>query len=151
MITEIPGETTTPTPQRQSSETRGLSLFLGTLGAPRELAVLVRLEANWDGYGAKPIDKPALALATRFVNAMSSMGLPAPEIFPVPDGGVQLEWAVGPMELEIEIEPGRQGVVFVGDDADSGRRFDGELPRDQALFAHAIANLLTRLGERPNR
>jgi hypothetical protein len=106
-----------------------------------QVSQLKALEPNWDGYGAKEVDDAALRLAFSIVMTTSSQGLPAPEIFPVPTGGVQLEWCAGPMELEFEIEPGGAGVVFVGDDRQTGERFDGQLPEGQVQLQQAIARL----------
>jgi hypothetical protein len=151
MITEVYGETTIPSYSRRSDETRGIPLAVGASGLPSELVDLVALEAGWDGYAAAPINRLALTLSARLMAMATRMDMPRPEVFPVPSGGVQLEWTAGPMELELEIEPGAQVVVFVGDDSETGRRFDGELPRDQALFSRAMANFITRLSERSSR
>jgi hypothetical protein len=102
-----------------------------------ELAALV---TNWDSYGAAPTDRLALRRAQLFAERMLTLPLPAPRLFPVPDGGVQLEWSAGPVELELEIEPGGHA-VFVCDDTQSNQRLDGELPADVGLLGLAFARV----------
>ncbi len=144
-----PSETTLHLPQRVDDITpRAPQFGDGAEQLEARFAELAELREGWDGYGAQPIDRHALVLAERVVRDTLKAGWPTPELFPVPDGGVQLEWGAGSMELELEIEPGGRGVVFVGDDPKSGRRFDGELPRDAALLRQAATTLGVRLRER---
>jgi hypothetical protein len=102
---------------------------------------LLELGSGWDGEDAERLDPDALVTAARVIAQAISAGLPEPELFPVPDGGVQIEWAAGPVELELEIEPGQRGVVFVCDDEQTGQQIDGELPRDRSRLALAFARL----------
>ncbi len=102
---------------------------------------LSRLDHGWDGADANPPDRSALAVAATVIDQAARAGLPAPELFAVPDGGVQIEWHAGPVELELEIEPGGRGVVFVCDDEQVGQRIDGEMPADASRFALALARL----------
>jgi hypothetical protein len=46
---------------------------------------------NWDGYGARAISKQACSDAERFVQ-MLPLYVKPPEIAPVPDGDIALEW-----------------------------------------------------------
>tara|TARA_R110000868_G_scaffold64453_1_gene193479 strand:+ start:629 stop:1399 length:771 start_codon:yes stop_codon:yes gene_type:complete len=48
----------------------------------QELAVLPE---NWDGYGAPPPSMPALLAAEKLLHSKAG-------IFPMPDGGIQVEW-----------------------------------------------------------
>lgn len=101
---------------------------------------LASLEEDWDGYRARPIDSLALRRAEQIVQALGE-GLPTPNVLPIPDGGVQLEWTAGPVELELEVQPAPGALVFVCDDDASGQRFDGELPGDDGLLGLALARL----------
>ena len=47
--------------------------------------------ADWDGYGAVPIDKSAVFNAVAFIRAMP-VGLTLPEFAPEPDGSISLDW-----------------------------------------------------------
>jgi hypothetical protein len=150
MIAEAPPSETTIhlAPRWDDVTPRGPRLGDGTGQLEARFVELAELREDWDGYGARPVDRHALVVAEKLVRETLRVGWPTPEIFPIPDGGVQLEWSAGSMELELEIEPGGRGVVFVGDDPKSGRRFDGELPRDTALLMHAVTTLGVRLRER---
>jgi hypothetical protein len=106
-----------------------------------QIADLALLEPGWDGYGACTVDDAALRQAWEFAVIGSEQGLPLPEVFPTPTGGVQLEWCAGSMELEFEIEPGGTSAVFVGDDRRTGDRFDGQFPDAVQLFQQAVARL----------
>jgi hypothetical protein len=113
--------------------------------ADRDLAerlnALSALAGGWDGEDAHPIDPASLRSSVAWVRSLMNAGLPMPEMFPVPDGGVQLEWSAGPVELELDIEPGASSVVFVCDDERSGQRFDGVLPGNESLLSLALARL----------
>ena len=142
LMADAPGETTWRPAAAIDDETpRAPEHRVGSDEMDARLTELADLTDSWDGYEAKPIDRRALAVAVAMIKSAVGTGMSNPEIFPVPNGGVQLEWSVGSMELELEIEPGGAAVVFVGDDEESGRRFDGELPRDAALFRQAVAAL----------
>lgn len=105
------------------------------------LAELEALEAGWDGEDAQALDADALRVAFGVLERSLQAGLPEAEVFAVPDGGVQLEWRAGPLELELEIEPGARRMIFVCDDDASDQRIDGELPTDVSRFALALARL----------
>jgi hypothetical protein len=65
---------------------------------------LLALGAAWDGHRAEPITlDAALAAASVSFALCADVGL-APQIFPLPDGGLQLEWHAGGHSLEIEID-----------------------------------------------
>lgn len=116
--------------------------YLNVTRRTRErLDQLRRLTEGWDCEQARPIDPDALELARMAAERLLRAGLSEPEVFPVPDGGVQLEWRAGPLELEVEVEPGASAVVFLCDDEQSGERIDGVLPRDESRFALALARL----------
>ncbi len=112
-----------------------------TLRLDRRLDELTTLASNWDGSGAQSVDRGALRLAGAVIIQALRAGLPEPEIFPVPDGGVQIEWQAGPVELELEIECGGQVGVFVCDDEQAAQQIDGQIPEDLSRFALALARL----------
>lgn len=49
-------------------------------------------QANWDGYGAKPITNFTHREAEIFLDGLPVI-LPSPHIVPQPDGGVAFEWS----------------------------------------------------------
>lgn len=98
---------------------------------------LRRLERGWDGDTADPIDAEAIAAAERFMAELARAHIPAPNVVPLADGGVQLEWWRGERRLEIEFDADRD-VVFVCDDPHLERGLDGQLPDDRDLLAAAL-------------
>ena len=69
-----------------------------------QLASFLSLGNDWDGYGARPIHESAVKRAVAVLNTVCPTG-PEPWTVPTTDGGVQIEWALGGFEIEIEILP----------------------------------------------
>ena len=107
----------------------------------RRFEELASLAENWDAEGAHRVDRLALNVAWRIVEQALRADLPVPELFPVADGSVQLEWPAGPVELEIEIARGGRSAAFVCDDEQAGQEIDGLLPDDEPRFGLALARL----------
>ena len=72
-----------------------MDLDLTFYPALRDIAAL---EANWDSYGAVPIDRRCLEHALFF---MKNMGMWTP--VPCSDGSIQLERHAGGMDMELHI------------------------------------------------
>ena len=73
--------------------------------ALKAVCQLVNLRYDWDSYRSPPISSMALTASTRLIAIIDPEDLPVPQVFPVPGGGLQLEWVVGVRELELEILP----------------------------------------------
>jgi hypothetical protein len=67
------------------------------------LARLSQLAANWDGFGAKPIRPDASMFALTVLRSIMRPRSPSPQVVPISDGGLQLEWHVKSIDLEIRI------------------------------------------------
>jgi hypothetical protein len=67
------------------------SAAIGELKQASELA----RTANWDGYGARPIDRRAYEAAIRFLQALPTT-TPVPDVGVDPDGEVDVLWHVDP-------------------------------------------------------
>ncbi len=70
-----------------------IALFGEKSSALSMLAVLAEecKEADWDGYGAEPLDRNALDLAREIIRALPD-DLPMPSFAIEPDGCVSLDW-----------------------------------------------------------
>lgn len=85
------------------------SIVLGRLPIEIEqrLRVLTSLPTNWDSYGALPVSRAALEKTKELLFHLYSLDirhLPPPFIAPDPEGGLGLEWDVGPRgEVYLEI------------------------------------------------
>lgn len=76
------------------------------------LAELARLEPDWDSYGGfPPTDRAVADAASIMRTAFNKFGPTAGEraipygVFPIADGGVQLEWHGPSSELELNVGP----------------------------------------------
>jgi hypothetical protein len=89
-----------------------------TVRALEEIQLLPR---NWDSYGSSPTDPATVREAVRLLSTVMAPSTPPPFVVPLPDGGVQLEWHAGPIDLEIEVSPnGRREILY----SDSRRRHE---------------------------
>jgi hypothetical protein len=94
---------------KQSIQT-GEELPLRT--AKIRFAELHALPQDWDSYGGLPPTPRALRsaealvaeLAREYGRTLGETAVPR-EIFPIPDGGLELEWSAGEWMLGIEIGP----------------------------------------------
>ncbi len=60
--------------------------------------------AQWgEGYGSAPNHASLDWFAQQFGVHYSS-DLPKPYLYPTPEGGVQVEWCIGPLEVSLEID-----------------------------------------------
>jgi hypothetical protein len=86
---------------------------------------LLHLRAGWDGRRALPLTDAAINQAIALLFAVATdLSLP-PQIFPLPDGGLQMEWHAG-QSIEIEVDGSGGAHVLVADDG-------GELVMNQDL------------------
>lgn len=76
--------------------------------AESKISELSKLPENWDSYDSRAIQQPAIEQATALLFKLANLNLPPPDIFPVPGGGLQLEFQQESRELEIEILPDGQ-------------------------------------------
>lgn len=75
-------------------------------------AKLVSLPLGWDGYNGLPVRLEVAEYARRFVAAIGKYTLLAPDLVPLSDGGLQLEWFVGACEIEVTIAPDGTAHVY---------------------------------------
>ncbi len=80
------------------------------------LQELQRLPENWNGYGELPIALEAVAQSVAFLSAIGPT-VPIPDVMPMPDGGLQIEFSGSGCELEVEVRP-HGGVAAFFVDAD---------------------------------
>jgi len=67
------------------------------------LSSFQQLGDNWDSYGAKKPTQNALLGAAVWISLICDKGTPVPNVFPVPNGNIQIEWSLEDVELEIEV------------------------------------------------
>ncbi|HJT33774.1 MAG TPA: hypothetical protein VJ783_17135 [Pirellulales bacterium] len=88
---------------------------------------LRQFKANWDGYGAVPLDPKILDAATRFIESLAHDAAPAPQVVPMTRGRVQLEWHRGGRSLELEFES-PETMHFLKCDSENGIEEEDVIP-----------------------
>jgi len=111
--------------------------------ARTRLQTFTHLPQNWDSYGSQPLSWATARHAAQLLSQLGGFGLPAPRLVPTAQGGVQFEWDVGGIQLELELEPGG-GMLAVFDDIHQGESWDRELPpRDLAPISEALSRVVS--------
>jgi hypothetical protein len=109
-----------------------------TTEALRKLSLL---GDNWDTYGAPRIDSMTLGSALGLLRVLMQNDTPAPSVVPTSRGGVQLEWHVKGIDLEVEfLTPTDLHVIF--EDQRTGTEWEADMPSDISRLAEVIALLL---------
>lgn len=70
----------------------------------KELTRLMDLPSRWDGRQARRIKQEAIYAVIQVLGYLLDQTSEPPQFFPLPSGGVQVEWLSGTQELEIEID-----------------------------------------------
>ena len=117
--------------------------------APRTKSALrdaLRLPPGWNNRGAKPVTVDALRSVIGALNATMSHDSPAPDVVPLATGGLQLEWHLH--QIDIELTASRRGELSVYvRDRQTGREAEGDTRVDLRL-ADAIDCLTRRQRQR---
>ena len=90
--------------------------------AVEELRALAQLDADWDSYGARAIDKAVIEHAVAYLSELAYwVGVPKPHIGASPAGHVGLSWDEGAWSLDAGIDG--TGLIRYGylDEQDAGR------------------------------
>jgi hypothetical protein len=100
--------------------------------ALRRLILFRRLPPRWDGYRAKVITQEAVYSAAWILGAVLDDDSELPQFYPLPDGGIQIDWYAD-TQIEIEVDGAGEahvlGVAANGDVLVEGP-FDPQAPSD---------------------
>ena len=66
---------------------------------------LTKLDPGWDGYDGSSVLPRVAKHALRLLEAIGAHTQIVPDVVPLSNGGLQLEWYVGIHEIEVEIAP----------------------------------------------
>jgi hypothetical protein len=94
--------------------------------AQHKVFELTQLRENWDSYGSRRIQQAAIEQTSAALRHLSMINLPSPQIFPVPGGGLQLEFEQDGRELEIEFLPDGSTEYLMVDS--NGEMREGSIP-----------------------
>ena len=70
-----------------------------------QLNRLLALDSGWDGRSANRVSPVAAIHALNWLYLVADSWSADPQVFPLPDGGVQLEWLANGEALELEVSP----------------------------------------------
>lgn len=110
------------------------------LEAVAEILRLTTQAEDWDSYGGRPTSLRSATTAIQVLASLTPLDLPEPQILPTTDGGVQLEWHRGGVDLEVEISSNR--VSYWYENATTGETREEELLSDYASLADLDLALL---------
>ena len=91
------------------------------------LESLALLQADWDSYGAKPVELTRLAQAYDLLQYIMHDDTPAPILVPIPSGSIQIEWHTLEVELEVSLLSATELDVCFEDLSGENEPFDGVL------------------------
>ena len=101
---------------------------------------LTALAVGWNGYDAREVKADMAIDAAAFLAKAAFPGIAPPSITPLADGGVQVEWHRGGLDIEITFSDDEPG-VYIED------RQGGEIELSLTEAVSAIASYLPRLQE----
>lgn len=64
---------------------------------------LTSLRKGWDGYAGLPVSFTCAQFAANIIERLFTGALPPPQLVPMPDGTIRLEWHMNKYDLEIEV------------------------------------------------
>jgi hypothetical protein len=114
------------------------------------LSTLSQLRNNWDSYGALPIELTAHMSAAQLLGLIMSDDIPLPDIVPTPSGGIQIEWHMLNIDIEIEITANGHLSVFFEDAQGEHEPFDGDLGYGPSFDVDSIPDFLGYIQDRSN-
>ena len=110
-----------------------------TSAAIDELSELAR---GWDGYDGIPVLSQVAEHAYRFLEVIEEHTWIVPDVVPLSNGGMQLEWFVGAYEVEVAIAPDCATHVFFERKGEDRIR---EFPISASLDVSQVAHLFRQL------
>lgn len=135
-----PAPSTAPRTSTLTGTSRTAPWVVPTLTA---LKRLLSMPHNWDFYGARSIDPASVRTVIELAYELMSDNTPAPSVVPTCGGGVQLEWHIRGIDLEIEIRsPSRISACF--EDERTHTEWDEEQLYDFGRLRDALRELARR-------
>jgi hypothetical protein len=109
-----------------------------------QLHKLIQLPQGWDSYRARQISEGTAAATLRLLCRVMRDETPPPSIVPMARGGIQLEWHLRSMNIEVTV-PSPGGPVEVWwEDLRSGEEQEFVLPDDPDALRTVLAVLTSR-------
>lgn len=90
------------------------------------VAEILSLGPGWNSYSAKPVAPQSAIRAIRLLAELVGPATPAPFVVPRVQGGLQLEWHTGSVDIEVYITS-PDAVSFFAGSLESGETIEGPL------------------------
>jgi hypothetical protein len=90
------------TPPQRPGKPRPADWLADRLHRLHELA---ELRENWDSYGAYAPTDAAIKLTEKILTLLAHVNAEAPHIYPIVEGGIQLDWTNAQRAMEVDIGP----------------------------------------------
>lgn len=107
----------------------------------RRFRELLQLGNNWDTQGSAAIPPRIVTAALNFLSDILYRTTAAPQIVPLSNGSLQLEWHENGVDLEIEIFGPTEISVFFEDHDYPERSFENDLSVDYSALQYPVARL----------
>lgn len=107
------------------------------------LQKLTALGANWDSYGAVPIDRKNVIRALELLGDVMHFDTLPPQVVPTSGGGIQLEWHVNGVNLEIEIEEASRIHAYY-ELVEEEEEWEGDVSSNRGALSKPMSRLSSR-------
>lgn len=114
------------------------------------LQSLARLPADWDSYGANPVELSRIQQAYHLLQSIMDDDTPAPILVPTPDGSIQMEWHTLGIELEVNLLSDADLDVSFEDLSGTEDPFDAVLSYDITALRELMQLLASRARDARN-
>lgn len=101
---------------------------------------LTSLRKGWDGYNGVPVSFTCAQFAAHLIERLYTDTLPAPQLVPVSDGTLRLEWHLNEYDVEIDVL-GTYDILAYRLDLVSDKEEEIEVETDFTTIANWIADL----------
>ncbi len=78
----------------------------------KKFNVLTSLRKGWDGYVGLPVSFSCANFAVNIIERLYTPSLPPPQLVPMPDGTIRLEWHMNQYDLEIDVLAPYEVIAF---------------------------------------
>lgn len=114
--------------------------FLPTIDS---FAQLLALPEDWNSYGARRVDPESIASAISLLFSIMRDDSPPPVVIPTRRGGVQLEWHLRGIDLEVELLA-RGPILVCSEDLIEHTEWEAELTADLDPIRKVLQELSSR-------
>jgi len=112
--------------------------------------VLTSLRIGWDGYAGLPVSFTCAQFAANLIERLHNSALPAPQLVPLADGTLQLEWHMNEFDVEVHVV-GPYDVVAYRADLRTNEEDEIEVQTDFTALSDWVAALATERGGLPDQ